>query len=350
MSSLVDFFAILSISQMLMAMLLLAPYWRKTQSLRLYIALMVCGILHVSAILLSVQILPSWLSQLLYIGNNALPGVFWLVSLSVFGEHVSIKRWHYGIASLTLFIPISVQLSQALFTFDISDYDAFYGLTKYGAMALELTLLVHALVVVSKYWDSDLVQSRRYIRGGVIGVAALYIFLVIIIEQLLKLTWTGLDVLEVLLLAMLMTVVNLFLFRLGDNSIFDQAIKKSPEGVKLSPNSKELTLIINAMEVDKAYQQDGLTISLFAKQLGLHEYKLRGLINGELSFRNFNDFLNHYRIAQVTSQLGNVGDKPLPVLTLALESGFRSLSSFNKAFKDKHGVTPTEYRKKASGK
>jgi len=147
-----------------------------------------------------------------------------------------------------------------------------------------------------------------------------------------------------------MTAINYFLFALSANNMFEPAIKKSPDSVKLSPNSKELTLIINAMEVDKMYQQDGLTISLFAKQLGLHEYKLRGLINGELSFRNFNDFLNHYRIAQVSKQLENVQDKPLPVLTLALESGFRSLSSFNKVFKEKHGVTPTQYRKMASDK
>ncbi len=32
---------------------------------------------------------------------------------------------------------------------------------------------------------------------------------------------------------------------------------------------------------------------------------------------------------------------------LAMDAGFRSLSSFNKAFKATHGVTPTAWRKQA---
>ena len=85
---------------------------------------------------------------------------------------------------------------------------------------------------------------------------------------------------------------------------------------------------------------------MLAKHLGIHEYKLRNLINGELNYRNFNDFLNHYRIQEVTHNLITEEFSSTPVLTLALESGFRSLSSFNKAFKSTHGITPTEYRKK----
>ncbi|HKX56754.1 MAG TPA: helix-turn-helix domain-containing protein [Xanthomonadales bacterium] len=35
----------------------------------------------------------------------------------------------------------------------------------------------------------------------------------------------------------------------------------------------------------------------------------------------------------------------IPVLTIALEAGFRSLSTFNKAFKDIHQETPSSFRK-----
>jgi len=88
-----------------------------------------------------------------------------------------------------------------------------------------------------------------------------------------------------------------------------------------------------------------MTIAGLAKYLCIHEYKLRNLINGELNFRNFNDFLNYYRIKEVTNFLVDPSHSTTPVLTLALDSGFRSLSSFNKAFKATHGKTPTEYRK-----
>jgi AraC-like DNA-binding protein len=68
-----------------------------------------------------------------------------------------------------------------------------------------------------------------------------------------------------------------------------------------------------------------------------------------MGYRNFSDFLNSYRIREATGRLADPEQKQLPVLTIAMDAGFRSLSSFNKAFKDTHGVTPTAWRKQALG-
>ena len=114
------------------------------------------------------------------ITGNALPGVFWLVSLSVFSDHVVLKRWQYSVASLTLLVPLFIQLAQLLFSFQLAHFETVYGLSKYGGMLLELVLISHALIIAAQQWRDDLVQERRYIRGGVITVSALYIFLVFI--------------------------------------------------------------------------------------------------------------------------------------------------------------------------
>jgi len=34
----------------------------------------------------------------------------------------------------------------------------------------------------------------------------------------------------------------------------------------------------------------------------------------------------------------------VPILTMALEAGFGSIVSFNRAFKDRYGLTPSTYR------
>lgn len=73
------------------------------------------------------------------------------------------------------------------------------------------------------------------------------------------------------------------------------------------------------------------------------EHKLRRLINKELGYRNFNQYLNRYRIDEASKRL--ISEADLPILTIALDVGFNSLSSFNKAFKEKHQQTPTEFRR-----
>ena len=103
------------------------------------------------------------------------------------------------------------------------------------------------------------------------------------------------------------------------------------------------------MTVERAHRQDGLTIGGLASQLGLPEYRLRRLINQALGYRNFNSFVNRYRIAEVKTALADPSQADVPVLTLALDAGFSSLGPFNRAFKADTGMTPTEFRRSAMG-
>lgn len=98
------------------------------------------------------------------------------------------------------------------------------------------------------------------------------------------------------------------------------------------------------MEEQKIYREEGFTIRRLADKLNVREYRLRRLINGHLGYRNFNSFLNLYRIEEVARQLVEPETRHLPVLSIALDMGYRSLSPFNKAFKEIKGMTPTEYR------
>ncbi len=98
------------------------------------------------------------------------------------------------------------------------------------------------------------------------------------------------------------------------------------------------------MQEEKIFREEGFTIRSLADQLGVKEYRLRRLINGHLGYRNFNRFLNEYRVREVARLLVEPKTRHLPVLTIALDMGYRSLSPFNKAFKEIKGMTPTEFR------
>lgn len=338
------FFAHFAFAQMALCFILLVPLLKKSRSIQLFALLMLCGCGYLLGELFGPlnKMSVVWWAQ--YLAGNALPGVFWLVSLSVFSDREELKSWHFYAASMTLLIPTISTLVQLGFDFDLRQFTAFYGLVTYGALGLELVLISHALVVAIKNWQADLIQERRYMRGSVIGLIAFYLVLVIVVEQLFNLEWSWLGPIKYALLTFIATAVNVSLLSIKVGTFFDPPHKKSQNTEPKKTHSPELKRVLDCMLNEKLYRQEGITISAFSRHLAIHEYKLRQIINGELNYRNFNDFLNFYRIQEVTENLSQSSHQQLPVLTLALDSGFRSLSSFNKAFKNKHGITPTEYR------
>lgn len=349
----IEFFANYAFAQMVMCALLLLPNRKQNPSISLFILLLLCSCGYLLDSILDPIEPMSIVWWFVRVSGNALPGVFWLVSLSIFSDHNILKLWQYLVASLTLLVPLSKLIIETAFDISFINYPILYGVVTYGALILELVLISYALVIAAQHWRDDLVQERRYIRGGVITVSALYIILVIVFEQLLNVGWSSINTITSFLLALLISGINYLLFQIKPLSLFETVndhhsiiISKSPE----SKRAKELVKIVESMEQDKLYQQDGLTISGLAKHLAIQEYKLRNLINVELNYRNFNDFLNFYRIKEVAENLVLPKSSHLPVLTLALDSGFRSLSSFNKAFKNTYGITPTNYRKKNMSK
>lgn len=57
---------------------------------------------------------------------------------------------------------------------------------------------------------------------------------------------------------------------------------------------------------------------------------------------SFNFYVNHYRLSNACYLMDNTD---LPIIQCALDSGFTSLRSFNRSFKEYLKVTPTQYRK-----
>ena len=96
----------------------------------------------------------------------------------------------------------------------------------------------------------------------------------------------------------------------------------------IAPALKER--LLEALEKDRIYRQEGLTIGELARTLSVQEYRLRRLINGEMGFRNFNDLSNRYRIQEACELL----DRPdLPIIRIATDIGYPSPGPFNRAFR-----------------
>ena len=78
--------------------------------------------------------------------------------------------------------------------------------------------------------------------------------------------------------------------------------------------------------------------------LNLNTVKVSNLLNTGFH-KNYNDFINEYRIEKAKEILSDASKNKVTVLEILYEVGFNSKSSFNTAFKKHTNQTPTEFRK-----
>lgn len=109
----------------------------------------------------------------------------------------------------------------------------------------------------------------------------------------------------------------------------------------------EIKKLLDFMEVHKPYLNPSLNLRQLAEMTQITDKNLSLLINHKMG-QHFFDFINEYRIRDAAEVLKDPTQKRRTILEILYEVGFNSKSSFNTAFKDKIGLTPTEYRKKHS--
>lgn len=108
----------------------------------------------------------------------------------------------------------------------------------------------------------------------------------------------------------------------------------------------ELDRVIKVMD-GGLYLEPGLTIGGLADRLNVPEHRLRRLINGGLGYRNFAAFVNDYRIDEAKRRLSDPDLAREQIIQHAFSLGYASLAPFNRAFRERVGVSPTEYREAA---
>jgi AraC-like DNA-binding protein len=103
------------------------------------------------------------------------------------------------------------------------------------------------------------------------------------------------------------------------------------------------TKLQDLMQNDKIYLEPNLTLNDLSRNLGVNSTVLSFAINNGFG-KNFNDFVNEFRIAEVKEKLKTDEDSTL--LNVAFGCGFNSKATFNRAFKKFTGVSPKEFQEK----
>lgn len=100
------------------------------------------------------------------------------------------------------------------------------------------------------------------------------------------------------------------------------------------------------MEIEHLYLDPSLSLGTLALAVGSNKSYVSGFINR--NGRTFYDFVNEFRVKHACRLLDQMpGAVHLNMQEVATQSGFNSLSSFNRYFSKMVGMTPTAYLKRS---
>jgi AraC-like DNA-binding protein len=287
---------------------------------------------------------------------SSLPAIFWLWARASFDDDFVLRRWHGVLWLAIVAAGFAVSLS----------WTTWPNLARGGSKVLSAVAVLLALaaaVQTVKTWRADLVARRRRLRLAVLAINVVFIGVV---------AGAGVAAIPVAVPGMpgsLPTALSLFvLAMLAGLGVLDlRAIvavndatgaivsgdtagrpvtDRAPTG-RATAAPVLLRRLDRLMTVERIYRQEGLAIGTLAARLDVPEYRLRQAINEGLGYRNFNAFLNHYRIEDAKVALSDEAQREVPVLTIAMDAGFQSIGPFNRVFKAETGMTPTEFRREA---
>ncbi|WP_027384033.1 helix-turn-helix domain-containing protein [Epilithonimonas caeni] len=98
------------------------------------------------------------------------------------------------------------------------------------------------------------------------------------------------------------------------------------------------------LEVDKIFLNDELNLTDLSDSIGISNKKLSELLNQHLN-TNFYNLINDYRIAEVIKKFEEGDTSKFTIMSIANDCGFQSKASFYRIFKQRTGVSPSEFIK-----
>lgn len=108
------------------------------------------------------------------------------------------------------------------------------------------------------------------------------------------------------------------------------------EALSLPPSDQLVHRLLTYLE---EHFQEPLSLSLLAEHLGISKYHLSRIFSSRLRI-SFPDYLNQLRLEYAMSLIRKTD---WSFLDIALDSGFESARTFNRAFQKWMGMTPSEY-------
>jgi AraC-like DNA-binding protein len=122
-------------------------------------------------------------------------------------------------------------------------------------------------------------------------------------------------------------------------SLIDAEKPLAPPSPELVENRDKLVVYMTA---EKPYLDPDLSLADLARRMRTNPVVLSQVINMGVG-KNFNDFVNYYRVEEFKQQAKKPTNAHLSLLGIALDCGFNSKATFNRAFRKFTGTSPGEF-------
>lgn len=335
----------LAISQLLFMSSCYLVHYRHQKLGRLVAFYSLCLIGYIILVMPLTSSAPIFVQQIFRALAISAPFFLWLISRYLFTDESAIPAWSWAL----LLSYVGLRITGSSIISMGGELDIFwYAVSIYLPQAAMLALAIYAIYTATRHYRSDLVESRRRLRAPFVIAMGLIVAVIVASGFLYFLP----DFVRILYSAVIFLCVlffNVLIFRLHEDSphLARSADSGTTANVRNFESRSDRVLfqrLKETMEKDQLYAKLGLTIMDLSRAMRMQEYMLRRFINKKLHYRNFNQFLNEYRINKATKRLLESDDHKALISNIALDVGYSSLSSFNKAFKEVHGMTPTMFR------
>ena len=230
-----------------------------------------------------VQQIPLTNHKFAFVFQSMIPALTLIFVWSVFEDGSPIPIWLWALVGLDL----ALSLWAASLTPSVPLLEGI-------SQVVKLTMAIAAVVVVWKGRDADLIEMRSKTRMWFVGTFVITVLAVAIKEffyifgsaepRLIGLVW----------MFFISLAANVLFFRLNPTL---KLVEESPNVIPAEPIADPLVEeLVQKMESERWYADHDLRVGSLADLMGLPEYQLRKKINQTLGFRNFNQFVNQYRI------------------------------------------------------
>jgi AraC-like DNA-binding protein len=126
--------------------------------------------------------------------------------------------------------------------------------------------------------------------------------------------------------------------------VSDYGPSKSVSVTTISPEKIQsiLNRLKQSMVNDKLFLEPALSVAALANHIDVPAKQISAILN-QIESRSFNEFVNKFRVDEFKMRVHDSKFQFMTLSGIALECGFNSNATFQRAFKAVEGISPSEY-------